>query len=89
MELGGDRLISGVRFEARGKAVAVILRVEFPYAKLLVRVVYMSSYCSAQDFAARCTSELDRFDLVMHSAGTRRFQLRYDKNQARALAAGL
>lgn len=77
LDLGLDRLIMGVRSEARGNAAAETLRAEFPSAKILVWVVDMSSYRSVQDFAAKCTSELDRLDMAMLNAGTGKYQLEY------------
>jgi NAD(P)-dependent dehydrogenase (short-subunit alcohol dehydrogenase family) len=69
LKLRPSRLIMAVRSLQKGEAEALILRTEFPDAKIEVWQLDMESFRSVQAFAARCEQELDRLHVAVLNAG--------------------
>ncbi|EGU89177.1 hypothetical protein FOPG_15887 [Fusarium oxysporum f. sp. conglutinans race 2 54008] len=68
LALNLSHMILAVRSKPRGDAAATKLQAEFPFAKIEVSVVDMSSYSSIIAFAKRCET-LPRLDIAILNAG--------------------
>ncbi|KAH8674199.1 hypothetical protein BX600DRAFT_486789 [Xylariales sp. PMI_506] len=69
LQLGVAKLILAVRSQSKGDAAAKQLLAEHPGADIQVWLVDMESDTSVREFAARCSSSLDRLDVVILNAG--------------------
>lgn len=69
LTLGLSHLIMGVRSVEKGTKAAESLRCINPNAKIDVWHLDMESYSSVQEFARKCSTQLDRIDIVILNAG--------------------
>lgn len=70
LALGLSRLILAVRSPDRGQAAGYLLQKTYPRARVEVWPLEMESYESIQNFAERCSRELDdRLDIAILNAG--------------------
>lgn len=69
LALGLSHLILAVRSPDRGQAVGYLLQRTYPHAQVEVWTLEMESYESIQNFAERCSRELNRLDIAILNAG--------------------